>query len=106
MQNSTDTTKNRWNALRLYAQLFFFSSRRRHTRCSRDWSSDVCSSDLRFSLSEPVGDGKRHVSRFLNPYPAPRHVEKQKTLERLPDLRPKYHGWTGVALNGDRKSVV
>src|SRR2546429_7253736 len=25
--------------------LFFFSSRRRHTRCSRDWSSDVCSSD-------------------------------------------------------------
>src|SRR2546422_3909865 len=27
--------------------IFFFSSRRRHTRCSRDWSSDVCSSDLR-----------------------------------------------------------
>src|SRR5690606_40409076 len=26
---------------------FFFSSRRRHTRFSRDWSSDVCSSDLR-----------------------------------------------------------
>src|SRR2546429_6133457 len=26
--------------------LCFFSGRRRHTRCSRDWSSDVCSSDL------------------------------------------------------------
>src|SRR5206468_5331921 len=26
--------------------LFFFSSRRRHTRSDRDWSSDVCSSDL------------------------------------------------------------
>src|SRR5690349_24247723 len=26
---------------------FFFSSRRRHTRSLRDWSSDVCSSDLR-----------------------------------------------------------
>src|SRR5690554_8222415 len=25
---------------------FFFSSRRRHSRCGRDWSSDVCSSDL------------------------------------------------------------
>src|SRR6266436_9779051 len=25
---------------------FFFASRRRHTRCSRDWSSDVCSADL------------------------------------------------------------
>src|SRR5690606_39295728 len=28
------------------ANIFFFSSRRRHTRFSRDWSSDVCSSDL------------------------------------------------------------
>src|SRR5699024_11880236 len=27
--------------------MFFFSSRRRHTRSKRDWSSDVCSSDLR-----------------------------------------------------------
>src|SRR5690554_7915862 len=27
---------------------FFFSSRRRHTRCGRDWSSDVCSSDLEY----------------------------------------------------------
>src|SRR6266498_5455850 len=26
--------------------IFFFSSRIRHTRCGRDWSSDVCSSDL------------------------------------------------------------
>src|SRR3712207_2098402 len=30
----------------LLSQLFFFSSRRRHTRYWRDWSSDVCSSDL------------------------------------------------------------
>src|SRR5436853_4098363 len=29
-----------------YAIEFFFSSRRRHTRCLSDWSSDVCSSDL------------------------------------------------------------
>src|SRR5436853_1134643 len=27
--------------------MFFFSSRRRHTRCLSDWSSDVCSSDLK-----------------------------------------------------------
>src|SRR2546429_5259360 len=32
--------------LKLKSVYFFFSSRRRHTRCSRDWSSDVCSSDL------------------------------------------------------------
>src|SRR5699024_11438591 len=29
-----------------FIRLFFFSSRRRHTRSKRDWSSDVCSSDL------------------------------------------------------------
>src|SRR6266550_3063812 len=35
---------------------FFFSSRRRHTRCSRDWSSDVCSSDLwRFNVEQRGG---------------------------------------------------
>src|SRR2546421_4047570 len=32
-------------------EFFFFSSRRRHTRSDRDWSSDVCSSDLE------AGDG-------------------------------------------------
>src|SRR5947209_9455049 len=36
---------------------FFFSSRRRHTRYWRDWSSDVCSSDLveRGGITERVG---------------------------------------------------
>src|SRR5690606_40757879 len=33
---------------------FFFSSRRRHTRFSRDWSSDVCSSDLRGIIGCPL----------------------------------------------------
>src|SRR5690606_41025389 len=32
----------------------FFSSRRRHTRFSRDWSSDVCSSDLPFWRLDPA----------------------------------------------------
>src|SRR5699024_11825580 len=31
----------------VFCCFFFFSSRRRHTRSKRDWSSDVCSSDLR-----------------------------------------------------------
>src|SRR5207245_689956 len=34
---------------------FFFSSRRRHTRCYRDWSSDVCF---------PISDARRHVEEF------------------------------------------
>src|SRR3712207_2106082 len=44
--------------------IFFFSSRRRHTRYWRDWSSDVCSSDLPLALrhtfvagAEPVPGG-------------------------------------------------
>src|SRR5690606_39453713 len=35
--------------------LFFFSSRRRHTRFSRDWSSDVCSSDLLLIITILIG---------------------------------------------------
>src|SRR5690606_41080438 len=34
--------------------LFFFSSRRRHTRFSRDWSSDVCSSDLTLIIAVSI----------------------------------------------------
>src|SRR5699024_11388654 len=57
---------------------FFFSSRRRHTRSKRDWSSDVCSSDLSavnssrvFSLGFVMGGrsflpvGEIKSSRFL-----------------------------------------
>src|SRR5438034_518853 len=39
-------------------KLFFFSSRRRHTRSLCDWSSDVCSSDLRYPVAG-AGDGDR-----------------------------------------------
>src|ERR1035438_10771119 len=48
---------------RLLAFGLFFSSRRRHTRCLSDWSSDVCSSDL-----------------FL------RHIERTKVLVHLVDV--------------------
>src|SRR5690606_40282893 len=40
---------------------FLFSSRRRHTRFSRDWSSDVCSSDLLRALAI-IGTGERTFS--------------------------------------------
>src|SRR6266498_2512255 len=45
--------------LAVVKDLFFFSSRRRHTRCGRDWSSDVCSSDL--SVSGALRMVKRHA---------------------------------------------
>src|SRR2546422_11709108 len=45
--------------------MFFFSSRRRHTRCSRDWSSDVCSSDLTSFVkpTEAYRQGQRTLLR-------------------------------------------
>src|SRR5690606_40441915 len=42
-------------------QPFFFSSRRRHTRFSRDWSSDVCSYDLAATL-HVAEDGRPHLT--------------------------------------------
>src|SRR5438874_3287177 len=45
---STATEWRRWF-------LFFFSSRRRHTRSLRDWSSDVCSSDLERPVAGDLG---------------------------------------------------
>src|SRR5690606_40376182 len=38
-----------------------FSSRRRHTRFSRDWSSDVCSSDLNVAIVAHVDHGKTTI---------------------------------------------
>src|SRR6266478_4438003 len=40
---------------------FFFSSRRRHTRFDCDWSSDVCSSDLRSPVALAVAPDGGHV---------------------------------------------
>src|SRR5256885_13054128 len=51
------------SALGLAPYLFFFSSRRRHTRLQGDWSSDVCSSDLNgsfactFRVADPIAFG-------------------------------------------------
>src|SRR5690349_23405123 len=41
---------------------FFFSSRRRHTRSLRDWSSDVCSSDLSSSVVMELSLDKRPLA--------------------------------------------
>src|SRR5205814_6585141 len=52
--------------------LFFFSSRRRHTRCLSDWSSDVCSSDLGRALAPRGAAGTGELRRQADD---DRHVE-------------------------------
>src|SRR5690606_40394737 len=49
----------------LFRSCFFFSSRRRHTRFSRDWSSDVCSSDLGFAGAVRAEDADARAGRQL-----------------------------------------
>src|SRR5690606_39560004 len=44
---------------------FFFSSRRRHTRFSRDWSSDVCSSDLCEEAHEAIRRARQQGKRVF-----------------------------------------
>src|SRR5438067_4843807 len=45
--------------------VFFFSSRRRHTRSKRDWSSDVCSSDLRPAPPVRFGDQAGELRAYV-----------------------------------------
>src|SRR5690606_40493241 len=61
-------------------RLFFFSSGRRHTRFSRDWSSDVCSSDLLV----------HHRLRRLAP-PMQLHLPVPGPSRRIPHLSLKRH---------------
>src|SRR5258707_5022095 len=63
---------------------FFFSSRRRHTRYWRDWSSDVCSSDL--SITE-------HEGRIIQ------SRSEESIIQEVEDIRDKVKGFT------DRKST-
>src|SRR5207245_7196359 len=68
-----------WYALTLlvcsysFIFFFFFSSRRRHTRCYRDWSSDVCSSDLPTFSIQPFRIPLRSLPVKLALALAPQH---------------------------------
>src|SRR2546421_151998 len=54
-------------ANRIFFFFFFFSSRRRHTRSDRDWSSDVCSSDLSVPVEVQTAGGS--VSKLVRNFP-------------------------------------
>src|SRR5438105_9178080 len=64
--------------------LFFFSSRRRHTRSTRDWSSDVCSSDLCAPAGGPqVRIAVRWLESEGDPDPALFAFDGQERLDRI-----------------------
>src|SRR5438876_12317129 len=67
---------------------FFFSSRRRHTRWTGDWSSDVCSSDLRIMppTDLPVALGREGAAPFSSNGSGARNPGR---LERTGDDHPE-----------------
>src|SRR5262245_66158958 len=79
--------------------MFFFSSRRRHTRCLSDWSSDVCSSDLQAS-----GGALRAGSDA--PYPVAFRELGRRGLAGMPILLVLTDLVIGRQADEDRKSVV
>src|SRR5687768_18035930 len=78
---------------------FFFSSRRRHTRCSRDWSSDVCSSDLLIEANGAIPCG---------PYPGPvaRAIFNSAKWLIRSNGQPLMISTESADASRDRKSVV
>src|SRR3712207_8261183 len=83
---------------------FFFSSRRRHTRYWRDWSSDVCSSDLKlkFEAYARLGVGKDHAKW----QPTSAAVVKDGKSENETILVLESNGALTAEEILDRKSVV
>src|SRR6266700_7822563 len=59
---------------------FFFLSRRRHTRFSRDWSSDVCSSDLSTAAPPRCPAVRARASAFSSTTP-PRDADRKSVVE-------------------------
>src|SRR5215813_7813707 len=93
---------------------FFFSSRRRHTRCGRDWSSDVCSSDLGLqrravpALGRHQGPALRVAARPHPDAPGLGRHRRQRGRHRGPGRRPAAHGRhrAGPHLRGHRPAGV
>src|SRR5688500_19751343 len=67
--------------------IFFFSSRRRHTRLQGDWSSDVCSSDLRRELGDGVQESNENA---------------QVLLDSIADFAPEFASYLGVEGHDDQ----
>src|SRR5436305_10378575 len=61
-----------------YIIYFFFSSRRRHTSCGRDWSSDVCSSDLMGETFKELAESGKSLTRLPR-----REFSRRRVLEAI-----------------------
>src|SRR5437899_3406369 len=83
--------------------LFFFSSRRRHTRCLSDWSSDVCSSDLRATIATWLvleeGSAMSHVAIVARALDIP-------GVGRAPNVLARVEPGDAIVVDGDHAQVL
>src|SRR5690606_40819943 len=77
---------------------FFFSSRRRHTRVSRDWSSDVCSSDLK-DLAVECGGFNEQIGKYFEDYFLWNLIAEKAKVENLPKVLLKYRMSSGSIMS-------
>src|SRR3989442_2094682 len=90
-------------------RFFFFSSRRRHTRCGRDWSSDVCSSDLLSGLPRlsevydayGVQVNALSVNEIFALYERTGFLYPDKAARLLPHLGQVRENWRRMLRGGD-----
>src|SRR5256885_8583358 len=94
-----------WRVAGCYTVVFFFSSRRRHTRLQGDWSSDVCSSDL--PTSAPAQGGTAQDLRGTEVILIAEDHESIREMARQSLLHLGYKVLSaGDGEEADRKSVV
>src|SRR5256885_6628328 len=82
-----------YEGVRVYVKfiVFFFSSRRRHTRLQGDWSSDVCSSDLELEagLVAPARQGRLRARPTLPQTPRRLGAPARRGRRRAPPILPR-----------------
>src|SRR5262245_2182695 len=89
----------------LYSIFFFFSSRRRHTRCLSDWSSDVCSSDLDGGRRVVVVGAQRHIGTTLTALALARELSRHARVV-LVDLAFAHPNLAAVAIDADAPGIA
>src|SRR5258705_1034592 len=94
----------------LFSLFFFFTSRRRHTRCLSDWSSDVCSSELRirredvqiFTMSKKLGKDVAVYGRLYELFRRIRpDVVHSRNLTAMDSLLPAMLSGVPVRIHGE-----
>src|SRR5947209_13650426 len=85
-------------------RVFFFSSRRRHTRYWRDWSSDVCSSDL--DIGAIQGGEESQALDVIHMEVGQQHVHAPRSEEHTSELQSRQYLVCRLLLEKKKKKTT